>query len=181
MVLALTGEKLAGKGTAAKYLLTKHPGKVFRCSQILTDILSRLRQPNTRANLVLLGQTVRQLYGDHILAEVIKHDIEPHNARLCVIDGLRYQTEYEVFKTLPDFKLIYITAPASVRYQRSQHRQEKIDEADMSEAEFLTREQDVTEREIASLAAVADATIHNAKGLTEYYQELEKMYAILAA
>lgn len=173
MIIALTGEKLAGKGTVAEYLVHRHSAQTFRFSQPLSDIARRLFLENSRANLVKLGTMIRQSFGDNILAQAIKHDVSNSTAELKVIDGMRYMSEYDLLKDLPDFHLIYITAPVITRYQRTRQRSEKQDEAQMSEAEFKQREHDVTEREIHRLSILAEVTIYNTGTMQELYDKID--------
>jgi dephospho-CoA kinase len=175
MIIALTGEKLAGKGTAAEYIHTHYNGQLFRFSEVLSDILQRLHQDNSRQNLVKLGQAVRQLYGDDILAQVIYQDILNNSTELKVIDGMRYSAEYTILSKLPNFKLIYITAPVEVRYERTKQRSEKSDEANMSFTEFKQREHDSTEQGIEQLAKLADYVIDNISIIDDLYKRLEQL------
>lgn len=173
MIIALTGEKLAGKGTVADYLARQHQAKVLRFSQPLVDILARLHQPNTRAELVALGSWLRSRFGDDILAQVIAHDAKQLTG-LVVIDGMRYNAEYQIFKTLDPFFLLNITAPLTMRYERTKQRTEKLDEQTMSLAEFTQREQDATELQIKAVQAAADYTIHNTGSMAELYKHVDQ-------
>ena len=174
MVIALTGEKLAGKGTVAKHLAERHQARVLRFSQPLSDVLTRLHQPNTRTHLVQLGSKLREVFGDDILARVVKEDIltAPHN--FWVVDGMRYMTEYDILSQLPDFYLLNITAPLEVRWHRTKQRGEKADEATMTLAEFTAREQDVTEQQIAAVQGKATQTIHNTGSFNELYSVIDQ-------
>lgn len=172
MIIALTGEKLAGKGTLAAYLAKEYQAEIFGFSRALTDVLTRLHQVNSRDNLVKLGQAIRQVYGDDILAQVVKLDVEKSPAKLKVIDGMRYVAEYDLLKTLPDFHLVYVTAPIDLRYERMKQRTEKIDEATMSFTEFQHRETDSTEQGIQALAKFSEFTINNNRSMPDLYQAL---------
>lgn len=174
MVIALTGEKLAGKGTVAKHLTAQNHARVLRFSQPLSDMLTRLHQANTRANLVALGTHVRKIFGDDILAHVIKQDIltSPHD--LWVVDGMRYASEYAILSDLPNFFLLNITAPLELRWQRTQQRAEKTDEAGMTLDEFRQREQDVTEQQIAQVQAKASRTINNIGSFNDLYKGVDQ-------
>ncbi|MFA5995514.1 MAG: hypothetical protein WCW27_05320 [Patescibacteria group bacterium] len=175
MIIALTGEKLAGKGTTAAYLTKQYGATVFRCSQVLGDVLTMLQQPFTRNNLVQLGVALRKLYGDDILAKTLLPKITQATTNYKVIDGLRYNIEYEQFKLLPDFHLVYITAFVETRYQRSQQRTEKADEANMSYEEFVRREQDATECDIINLAKQAEVIIQNNGTFADLYKQIDSL------
>lgn len=176
MIIVLTGEKLAGKGTTADFLVKHYTAQTFRFSQPLSDIAQRLHLENSRANLVKLGTTLREHFGDDILAKILLQDILASTAPLKIIDGMRYLSEYELLKDLPDFHLIYVTASVAVRYARMQGRNEKSDEASMLETEFVQREQDVTERQIPKLGQLAEVTINNAGTIQELYSKVDRLY-----
>lgn len=179
MIIALTGEKLAGKGTVATYLEKYHAAKVLRFSKPLSDILTRLHQPNTRQELVALGTFLRQRFGDDVLAQVVARDASTLTG-VVVIDGMRYQVEYDCFAQLPNFHLLNITAPLELRYQRTQQRSEKADEQAMTLAEFTAREQDITEQQIQIVQALADTTIRNTTTFSDLYAQLDKWLATLS-
>lgn len=179
MIIALTGEKLAGKGTVATYLAQYHEAQVLKFSQVLTSALMLLGRPNSRAELVKLGAGLRELYGDTILAESIYRQVVVQPHKLVVIDGMRYEAEFEIFKQLPNFHLLNVTAPLEVRYARTKQRSEKSDEAGMSLEEFTARESDVTEQGIAALQALADHTIHNDGSFADLYHQIDLWFATL--
>ncbi|MBI4407006.1 MAG: hypothetical protein HY565_00715 [Candidatus Kerfeldbacteria bacterium] len=179
MIIALTGEKLAGKGTTADYLQRQYGARVLRFSQALSDILARLHQPNTRAELVALGSYVRSRFGDDILAKVVVGDALTATEPLVVIDGMRYLVERAACQVLPNFYLLNVTAPVEVRFERTRLRSEKADETTMSYSEFVQREQDATEQQIAAVQQQANQTIQNTGSLPDLYAALDQWLATL--
>ena len=175
MVIALAGKKIAGKGTAADFLEKEYGAHKVRFSAILQDILERLHKDYTRGNLVKLGTALRELYGDDVLAQVLKSDIEKGTHEHTVIDGMRYQEEYNILRQLPDFKLVYVSTTIENRYERMQARGEKLDEAAMTFEEFNKRETDATEIQIEQLKSKADIVITNNEGFEEYYEHLRQV------
>lgn len=173
MVVALTGEKLAGKGTTAQYIEQRREGRIIRFSQILEEILHCLHRPVTRAEFVSLGTALRTLYGDDILAEAIYNTIKTQPDTVWIIDGMRYLQEYDILSRLPRFNLLNITADIKLRYQRARNRTEKEDESSMTFEEFQRRENDPTEQEIPSLQHKASATIHNDTTIQDLYHEID--------
>lgn len=175
MIIAFTGEKLAGKTTATNYLVEKCGASSFRFSQPLTDILHRLGKENSRQNLVAIGGKLREIFGNDILGQILLTDLQASSAKYNVIDGLRYIEEYELLKTLPDFKLVYITSPIEERYARTRGRSEKTDEANMTIEMFKQKENDSTEKGITDLASHADSTIQNVGRLDEFYTSVQTL------
>ncbi len=176
MIIALTGEKLAGKTTAADYFVHAHKASSYRFSAPLTDILKRLHQENSRANLVQIGTVLRTVFGDDMLARVLYKDLQNNNLNeLHIVDGMRYMAEYEVLRSLPDFTLVYITASLEERYNRIKDRVEKADEVNMSFNEFSRRESDATEAGIVDLSKIASHIIENNSSLEDFYAKLEEL------
>lgn len=175
MVIALTGEKLAGKGTAAQYLAKYYGATVYHFSGILSDILIRLHQTNTRSNLVKLGSSLRTIFGDELLAEVLYEDIVKANDIVAVIDGMRYAKELTCLQQLPNFHLISVTAPMQLRYERTKQRTEKSDEAGITLSEFQARESDSTEQGISELKQQAEVTLNNTSSIPELYQQIDAL------
>lgn len=179
MIIALTGEKLAGKGTVATYLQGHYSARILRFSQALTDMLNRIHQPNTRAELVALGYYLRSRFGDDILAKVVVSDAQTAVEPVIVIDGMRYVAEYDACQVLPNFYLLNVTAPVHVRFERTRQRTEKADEAAMSYTEFAEREQDATEQQIAAVQERAQVTIQNTGSLADLYRALDQWLVTL--
>ena len=170
MVIGLTGKKLSGKGTIAKHLVEERQAKVFRFSQALTDILVRLHKDNSRSNLVALGSSLREAFGNTVLAESLLHEITQSSADIKVVDGVRYVEEYTMLTQLPDFVLVYIEAPTEMRFQRTRNRAEKSDEQRMTLQEFTNRENDATEVHIDRLREKSDYVVANITSIQEFTQ-----------
>ncbi|MFA4818518.1 MAG: hypothetical protein WC621_01615 [Patescibacteria group bacterium] len=174
VILVLVGEKLSGKEMSARYLVKKYGFVSYRFSRILTDILQRLRLPVSRVNEVQLVGGLREHFGGGVLAKVIKAEIEQHGFRRVVIDGLRHPSEYEVLKKLPGFKLVYLTAPLELRYQRAVARGEKVGESNFTLSQFKLEENLPTEIFIRALAKKAKVKLVNNGSLADLYQQIDK-------
>lgn len=172
-IFALVGEKLSGKEISARYLVKRYGFVGLRFSKILVDMLTRLHLPITRRNEMQLGGALRERFGGGVLAQAIKKEIEQRKYQRVVIDGLRHPAEYEILKQLPGFKLIYLTAPLLLRYQRALRRREKVGENKFSLAEFRSEEKLPTEIFIRRLGAKANIKIVNDGSLPELYRQIE--------
>ncbi len=169
MVIGLTGPKLAGKGTAAAWLVEQNGAVSYTMSGLLTQIATVLHLENSRDNLIKIVTGLRSQYGEAVLAESLKRTIETDQPRLAIIDGVRMGMEVDVFAQLPDFRLIYIDAPAEVRYQRALQRGEKVGESEQTLEEFMAEESAVTEQQIVGLKDRADLVIDNVGAPEELY------------
>ncbi|MEK7496485.1 MAG: hypothetical protein AAB657_01115 [Patescibacteria group bacterium] len=177
-IIVFVGEKLAGKEIAASFLIKKYKFTGFRFSKILTDLLQRLHLPITRVNEVALVGALRERFGGGVLAEVVKKEIIARGLKKVVIDGLRHPAEYEILKTMPGFKLVYLTAPIKLRYARAIKRGEKVGEKNFSFEEFKHEEKLPTEIFIKRLGAKAKVKIVNDGTVEQMYDKLVKVVGI---
>jgi len=175
LIVGLTGEKLAGKGTTASYLAEKHRARIFRFSGVLDDILKRLYLPIERKNQIDLALALREKFGADILARILWRDVQKDDHNLIVVDGMRMPEEGELFGKLENFVLVYITAPMQTRFRRMEGRDEKADEKMMSFEKFKEIEEiSPTETSIKILGEAAKLKIENDGTFEELYDQIEK-------
>ncbi len=172
-IIGLVGRQGSGKGTAAKILHEHFGAELFRFSSILSDVLTRLSLENSRDNLIKMSESLRKNFGEDILAYAIEADATSSQADIVVVDGIRRIEDIVALEPLPQFKLIEISAPAKVRYERMKGRGEKTGESDMSWENFAEQEQASTEITIPVVAARAWKAINN----DDTAQELTKKIA----
>lgn len=173
MIIGLCGPKLSGKGTVATYLVEHHGGRAYSLSGILRSILERLTLPVSRENMIHLVVALRAHFGNDILARALVLKMTRDQPTLGIIDGIRYAEELQVFSQLPDFRLLYITAPTLARYERTRGRDEKVGEGAQTFEEFMKEELAVTELGILTLEQHAAAVIANDGTLDELYQAID--------
>ena len=89
MIIGLVGEKLAGKDTAANYLVEKYQADHFRFTHILDAILEELNLPISRANEIDLGLSLRKVFGEHVLVNALQKRVKKSWAKLVVVNGIR--------------------------------------------------------------------------------------------
>jgi dephospho-CoA kinase len=173
LILVLVGEKLSGKEMASKYLVHKYKFTSYRFSAWLVKILDILGLPITRVNEMNLISALRERFGGGVLAETLKNIIIKQKKARVVIDGLRHPGEYDILKTLPGFRLVYVTASLATRYQRAKKRGEKVGENKFTLQEFKQEEKLPTEIYIKRLGHKADVKIENNSSLNDLYKQLE--------
>lgn len=173
LILVLVGEKLSGKEVTARYLAKKYGFKQFRFSKILDDILLELGLPTSRINEFNLVGALRERFGGGVLAEAIKSKIIKTRAKKVVIDGMRHPAELEALKLMSGFKLVYITAPLDIRYQRALQRGEKAGESKFSLADFKSEEKLSTELYINKMGRRANFKLVNNADLKDLYNQIE--------
>jgi dephospho-CoA kinase len=124
----LVGEKSGGKSTVGSYLRSKGV-RVIRFSDYLTDILVRLSlDPQNRLNLGTLAEALRVAFGAGTIARAVALDAQSGKGTLAVVDGIRKPGELAYLRRLPNFRLLYVTAPARVRYYRARLRNQRRDD-----------------------------------------------------
>lgn len=172
MIIGLVGEKLAGKDTAANYLVQKSGAEHFRFADILDSILEELNLPISRENEVALGLGLRKIFGEHVLVKALEKRLRKSWAKLIIVNGIRMD-EMEVVKSWEGAQIIYITAPAQVRFERYQNRREKADDAVMDFEQFVKQDSGPTEVAIPELGKKADFKIENTGNLEDLHKKLD--------
>lgn len=175
-IIGLTGEQASGKGTVADYLVKKYKAKKFRMSKVWDDILERLYVPNERKNQVGLGMSIRGFFGEDILARVILEDMLRSKEKIALLDGMRFKSELKIFKKVKGFKLVYVTAPAEMRFEKIIHRGEKAGEKNLTFRQFKKAEATFpTEVEIPSLGRASDYRIDNVGTKKDLYAKVDEV------
>jgi dephospho-CoA kinase len=180
-IIGLVGEKASGKGTAADYLAKEHGASVHRFSASMKRCLEILRLPLTRENFIAFSEITRKAYGEELYAKVIAAEAAGDDAELAVVDGIRREADMSELKKLPGFTLVYVTAPAELRWERSRKRGEKEGETEMTFEQFMAEEQAPTERAIPELGANADHRIDNSGELDQLYKQLNEAIGSLSS
>lgn len=173
MILGLVGEKLAGKDTVANYLVDKHGAAHFRFTHILDAMLEELNLPISRKNEIDLGLALRKTFGQHVLVNALEKRVKKSIAAYRVVNGIRMD-ELEIVRSW-GAKIIYVTAPLEVRYERFLSRREKADDGKMTFEQFKEQESGPTEAAIPELGGKADFRIDNFGSLEDLYMKIEEV------
>jgi dephospho-CoA kinase len=185
MIIGLTGTVGAGKGIVAQYFVKK--GFVYlSLSDELRQKAAQLNIAITRQNLHTLGNKLRKECGKGILAEIVKEKIL-QNFYSCnvVVDGIRNPAEVEVLRSLSNFFLIAVDAPAEIRFERIKQRNREGDpttwhdflQLDASELQ----ENDQTGHAILKCIYMADFHIRNDRNFASLFSELDLLFSKLKA
>lgn len=173
IILGITGEIAAGKGTATKYLLERYGASSHRFSTMLRDVAKRMHLEESRENLQKLSTIFRENFSDDLLSQVIFHDVDADENEIIVIDGVRRMSDIEYLKKLPGFKLIYIDTEMEKRYERLTKRGENVDDASKTLAEFKIDNEREAERKIKDLKQDASFVVDNNGNLEELYGQID--------
>ena len=168
-VLGLVGERGAGKSTFASSVMTalsaaRRTAVYVKSSDVLNETLALWGIETSTENLQRLGRTMRDAYGFDVIPNVMARRLGEADSDVAIWDGIRWAGDEHLIRSLSKAALIYVTAPAELRYQRLTGRTEKAEERrgiPVTLAEFSTAEAQENEREIPQIGARADFIVAN--------------------
>ncbi|MDD5251611.1 MAG: AAA family ATPase [Patescibacteria group bacterium] len=175
IIIGLTGEIGAGKDTVANYLVEKHHATVHKFSTAMFDCLHRLDVTTTRENLATFSVITRQSYGEDLYARIVARDCGHDPSAIVVANGIRRPADMVHLKKLPGFRLVFVSAPERLRFERIRNRGEKENEKNMSWEEFAANEKLPTEAAIHEISDEADVRLDNAGDLTALYAQVDRL------
>jgi len=177
IVIGLIGEKGAGKGTVAEYLIEKYGAVHYGTSKILRRTLEDLHVSVTRDNLVKLALVLKEGYGPSIIIDSLIQDMEKNGSDIIIADGIRMHGDVEPFcrKYGKSFFLVYVTADLKLRFERTKARKEKEGEDKATFEQFLEEEGKLTEVSIHEIGKQADFKLNNNGTSKELVAQVENM------
>ncbi|MEM4389163.1 MAG: deaminase [Candidatus Micrarchaeia archaeon] len=182
MIIGLTGENCAGKGTVAAYL-AKKSFHYYSLSDVIREELVSEGKEVTRENLIKKGNELRKKYGEGILAEKIAMRLEP--GRNYVIDSIRHPKEVAVFKKMKDFILVHVTALPEIRFERMRARGREGDpktlEAFLRLEEQEAKSKDGSGQQLLRTIKMADRKIENNSTFEHLYDAVDTLLAEVSA
>lgn len=165
-IVGFVGPQGGGKTAATNHIknqgytvLEMRSAAVKECNKLGLD-------PN-RANLLKMGTKLRKEYGMDYAAKYLTKVIEEQHLEKVVISGIRSNFEIEHFrKKFPGFKVLAITAPLDLRYERTKDRWP-------SKKVFIEREEEENTWGIAEGLAVADDILRNNGSEEEFLKKVD--------
>lgn len=135
MIIGLSGRNGAGKSAAVEFLRTRS-FQVHSLSDVIREELLSRGVSEDREAMIALGNELREMGGAGVLAERIKGRLGLSQNH--VIDSIRHPLEVDVLRAMSDdFRLIWIDAPLSVRFERIRVRNRPGDPETVGELERL--------------------------------------------
>jgi len=183
-VLAFIGEQRAGKGTAAEIyrkISKKNSGRPeasrHTFSDAVREILNERGIPFGRIAAQNLVMEMIDKDGSDTLSKLVEKRIWADPNKFIIIDGIRLWSDYRMMCRFPVHHLVYITAPAEIRYKRAILNKDKSDESDISFEEFCERENHRLERSIPAIGInAASHYIVNSGNLEELGERMSELY-----
>jgi dephospho-CoA kinase len=177
--IGIVGEKGSGKDTFAQTFIEIAKGVRIdreRSSDILKETLDLWSLPKTRHNLQHVAIIMDKGFGDGTLTHALFERIIKSEAEIILFDAVRWQTDVMMVRKFPKSFLVYITAPAEMRYARTKLRKEKVGEESATFEEFMKDEEVATEVEIPKIGARADTKIDNSGQAQQFRAKISEFY-----
>jgi dephospho-CoA kinase len=178
VVVGLTGPNASGKGEAARIL--RALGFAYHSlSDIVREEARALGRTEGRDDLILTGNELRARGGPGVLAERLL----PRLGTRDLVDSIRNPAEVDVLRRVPGFRLLGITAPMPVRYERARKRTGRGDALGSLEA-FAAKERegesdDPARQRLGATFRMADAVVDNGGSLDDLERALRAWVAPL--
>lgn len=182
MIIGLTGKNGSGKGEVAKFL--KERGFEYHSlSDVVREEAKRRRLAVVRANLIKVGNDLRQKYGPGVLARKTIGQLEID--RHYVIDSIRHPEEVRTLKERDGFVLIEVSASPKVRFSRIKSRARENDPKtfkDFLHLEKIEAKSKVgSDQQLNGAIGLADYKIENSGTLPSLHEKVSKLMMKIAA
>jgi len=175
LIIGLVGQRCSGKGTAASFLKARYKVETQTFSHVLNEILALLGPPGTRKNLQNLAMDLRRRFGQDVLVKPLKKFINESRARIVVVDGLRVWAEVEMLRSFKNNLLVYIAAPAKIRFERLKKSGGKAGREGVDFKGFLRLDGRETELLIKKIGKKADVVVDNTGTKEDLYKKIDQI------
>jgi len=174
LVIGVAGRIGAGKSLISEYLHERYGASQHRFSDALVGVAESLRIPPEREALQKLGEALRRCFDEDVLVKALRREIEQEGSSMAVVDGVRYPNEVEMLRGFERSLLIFVDAPAELRYERVRSRGEK-GEASITFQEFKEADGRETERHLHLVRRMADEIVENKSAKEELYSRIDRV------
>ena len=136
---------------------------VMGFSDPINECLHALGKEKTRENQDTFSTANREAFGQDLLADAMHVRSQRSTADIVVIHGVRRPADTKKLRTLPRFFLVYVDAPAELRFEWMKRANDRVGDAEKTWEQFMEEEQAEPQRLIAEVAEQADIVITNDK------------------
>ena len=176
MRIGVAGLNGAGK-TAVVEFLERRSFHAVSLSDLIRDDLAREGLEPTRENMIERGQSLRASAGPGVLADRLL-PLLPAD-RHSVIDSIRHPAEVEVLRASGSFTLLWVDAPAELRFQRSLERGRAGDAATLADFRELEERElesaDPNAQQLLAVRELADERVDNSGDLPALEEQLQRL------
>jgi dephospho-CoA kinase len=162
-IIGIIGPRGSGKTTfaiEAASLLRSSVG-IVRVADVLKETLLLWGLPSTTANLQMIAEKMREMFGTSVLSNAVKSRIESSGADVIFVDGIRGPNVVNILKEYPNVTLIYVDAPEALRFGRVSNRGQKSDEWRMDSDKFVELDTSKQEQILRTFKDSVDKVIIN--------------------
>jgi len=177
-LICIVGKSGAGKETVSnifkeelgdKYLISSH-----RFSDPLNEILDILCLLRERGNQQKLSTVLRQSFGEDILGKAVAGRALKDASEIIFLDGVRRATDMSVFNELSGKFLVFVDAPLKIRFERLRKRGDRPGDKEKSWEQFINEQDNEAEKQIDSVAKVANIIFDNSGDLNSLRSQVAK-------
>ena len=182
ILIGLTGENCAGKGTVADYL-AKKGFYYYSLSDVIREELANEGKEITREALIAKGNQLRQNFGSDMLAKRTISKLQPD--RNYVIDSIRNPAEAKALLATGKMTLVYVTAPAELRFERMKSRRREGDPRSFQAFQTIDKMEiegkDEHGQRLAEVFALATKKLVNESDFKGLYAEADDLLSEISA
>ncbi len=177
MIIGVSGLYAAGKGEVVSFL----EGRSFSAwslSDVIRKELARKGLDETRERMIQTGRALREAEGEGALARRLMTYLEPHHN--YVVDSIRHPAEVDALRELAsDFRLIWVDADESIRFERLRTRGRSGDPHTLEELRRLEGSElaspDPASQQLLGVRDLADHTLRNDGDLAELHAAIQSL------
>ena len=182
IIIGLTGENCAGKGTVADYLARKG-FYYYSLSDAIREELASEGKEITREALIAKGNELRRNFGSDVLAKRTIAKLQPD--RNYVVDSIRNPAEAKALLATGKTTLVYVTAPAQFRFERMKTRKREGDPRSFQAFQTIDRLElegkDEHGQRLAEVFALATKKLVNESDFRELYADTDEMLSEISS
>ncbi|MFA6533436.1 MAG: AAA family ATPase [Patescibacteria group bacterium] len=181
-VIGVVGQIASGKGILVKYLTEKLGFTSFSLSSIVhAELEKKGKVKFTRQTLQDVGDELRRVNGDDVLAQRIIKAINEQKKDSIVIEGIRNPGEIEFLKKNSNFILIGVKANRELRFKRVLSRGKEWDPKTYEDFLKVDRrdlgvKQQRSGQQVGKCLAYCDYVLTNNEDVGDFEKKVERLF-----
>ncbi len=182
IIIGLTGENCAGKGTVADYLVQKG-FYYYSLSDAIREELANEGKEITREALIAKGNELRRNFGADVLAKRTIAKLLPD--RNYVIDSIRNPAEAKALLATGKTTLVYITASQKMRFERMKQRRREGDPKSFEAFQIIDKVEMASKDEfgqsLSEVFVLSTKKVENETSFKELYAAADELLSGISA